>query len=177
MDKTSERKIGLRKMTEGDLETKVRWANDPEVNKYIGFDHKITLVETKEWFRRQSQDPNIKLFTVLLDNEPIGYMKLVKDKFNHNGELHMAIGEKQHWGKGYGREAVREFLDFSFREEKLSKVFLHVLQHNKRAFNLYKKCGFKLEGKLTKHQKHIDGKYHDVYFMGILRDEYFNKKS
>lgn len=174
MNNMSERKISLRRMTNSDLEVKVKWANDPEVNKHIGFNHKITLAETKEWFHRQLQDPNIELFTILLGDESIGYMKLVKDRFN-NGELHMAIGEKQYWGKGYGKEAVREFLDYSFVEEKLSKVFLHVLQQNERAFNLYKKCGFKLEGKLTKHQKHIDGKYHDIYTMAILRDEYLNK--
>jgi len=177
MNKTSERKISLRKMTNRDLEVKVKWANDLEVNKYIEFNHKITLAETKEWFHRQLENPNIKLFTILLGNEPIGYMKLVKHRFNNNGELHMTIGEKQYWGKGYGKEAVREFLNFSFMEEKLSEVFLHVLQCNKRAFNLYKKCGFKLEGKLTKHQKHIDRKCHNTYVMRILRDKYLNKKS
>lgn len=173
MNKISERKISLRKMTNSDLKLKVKWANDPEINKYIGFDHKITLEETKKWFRQQSNDPRIRLYTILLGDEPIGYMKLVKDEFNNNGELHMTIGEKRYWGKGYGEEAMREFLNFCFNEERLNKVFLYVLERNERAFNLYKKCGFKSEGKRRKHKKHINGKYYDTYIMGILKDEYF----
>ena len=176
MYKTSEREIGLRKMTNSDLELKVKWANDIGVNKYIGFDHKITIDETKKWFRSQSEDPNIKLFTIVLGDEPIGYMKLVKDKFNNNGELRVTIGEKQYWGKGYGKDAVKKFLKYSFIEEKLNKVFLYVLEWNEVAFNLYKKCGFKVEGKFRKHIKHNDGKYYDAYFMGILRDEFLGEK-
>ena len=167
--------VRLRPMEEEDLIAKVKWANDPEVNKYVGFDHKITLDESKKWFRSQSKNPDINLFTIVLEDEPIGYMKLIKDKFNNNGELRIAIGEKRYWGKGYGKDAVKKNLKYCFIEEKLYKVFLYVLEWNEVAFNLYTKCGFKVEGKLRKHIKQGDGKYYDAYFMGILRDEFLGK--
>ncbi len=175
MHKTSEKEISLRKMRKSDLELKVKWANDIEVNKYIGFDHKITIDETKKWFRSQSENPDIELFTIVLGEKPIGYIKLVKNKSNNNGELHIAIGEKQYWGRGYGKEAVKKFLKYCFIEEKLNKVFLYVLEWNEVAFNLYRKSGFEVEGKLRKHIKH-NGKYYDAYFMGILRDEFLGEK-
>jgi RimJ/RimL family protein N-acetyltransferase len=165
---TGMKNLRLRLMEEEDLTAKVKWANNPEVNKYVVFDHKVTIEETKRWFRRQSENSDIKLFAIVLGDEPIGYMKLFKDTLNNNGELHIIIGEKQYWGKGYGKEAISEFLKYCFVEEKLNKVFLYVLTWNRTAFNLYKKCGFGVEGKLRKQLKHNDGKYYDAYFMGIL---------
>lgn len=170
--KTSERTIILRKMIDRDLKLKVEWSNDPDINKYIGFDHKINIKETKKWFTQQSKNPNINLFTILLGDESIGFMKLVKDNYNKNGELHMTIGKRQYWGRGYGEKAVYEFLKFCFVKERLYRVFLHVFEWNKRAYNLYKKCGFKHEDMLRNHVKHINGEWHDVMVMGILKEEW-----
>ena len=173
--KTSEGIIVLRKMIEDDLPLKVKWANDREVNKYVGFDHKINLEETRKWFRKQDNNNKIILLTILLNKEPIGYMKLVKDDINNVGEyLGITIGEKQYWGKGYGKKAVKEFLKYCFHKEKLNKLFGQWSDWNKRSINLHKKLGFKVEGTFKKYTKQNDEKSYNVYIFSMTKEEWDN---
>lgn len=172
MDDISKLKISIREMTEDELPLKVKWANDIDVNRYVGFDHEITITETKKWFRKQLCDPNIKLFTIFYKKNAIGYLKLVKNERYDNGELQITIGEKQHWGKGYGKVALIQFLKYCFYNEGLNKVYVYVYEWNKRAINLYTECHFAIEGRLRKHQKYFDGKYYDMLIMGIIKNEF-----
>lgn len=89
-------------------------------------------------------------------------------------ELGIAIGNKEYWGRGYGREAIALLLDYAFRLVNARRVFLRVNGGNERAIRAYRACGFVEEGRLRRHVW-SNGAYDDLVYMGILRGEWPDK--
>jgi RimJ/RimL family protein N-acetyltransferase len=81
------------------------------------------------------------------------------------------IGESQHWGRGYGAEALRLLLRFGFWELNLHRIELGVMSYNPRAIASYEKVGFVHEGRMRE-QVRRDGQAFDVLMMSILRPEW-----
>lgn len=160
--------------TEKDIPLRVKWLNNPKVNKFIG-DHpgqKTTLAKEKAWFLAYKKDIAHKIFfTIYADDNPIGFMGLSYiNKINKNASIFIAIGEDSYRGKGIGREAIRWLLDFGFNKLQLRKISLAVFKENTAAVKLYESEGFKIEGVL-KDNAYFSGKYHNLLLMAK-----FNKK-
>jgi RimJ/RimL family protein N-acetyltransferase len=52
------------------------------------------------------------------------------------------MGDKLNWGKGYAKESSIRIITYCFKELKLSKVTLGVVEANVKAVCLYEKMGF-----------------------------------
>jgi RimJ/RimL family protein N-acetyltransferase len=114
-------------------------------------------------------------FAIVADDVVIGICGLFA--FESAGrvcELGITIGDKDYWGKGYGREAVSLLLDYAFRLQNARRVYLRVHARNVRAIRAYLACGFVEEGRL-RHHVWSNGAYDDLVFMGILVDEWREK--
>ncbi|MDQ7096485.1 GNAT family protein [Desulfosporosinus sp. PR] len=72
---------------------------------------------------------------------------------------------------GLGTEVTKLVLDFAFNILGYHKVYLRVLEYNKRAIRCYEKCGFIKEGK-DREGAFIDGNYETDVYMAVLEDEY-----
>ena len=83
----------------------------------------------------------------------------------------ITIGDKDFWGRGYGRAAVRLLLRYAFMLRNLRRVWREVHAENERAVRAYKACGFVEEGRLRE-QAWLDGRYVDMVYMGVLREEW-----
>ena len=111
-------------------------------------------------------------FAIEADGQCIGQCML--SNFNMTAqtcELGIAIGDKDYWGRGYGRDAVRVLLHYAFRLRSFRKVWLSVQGNNERAIRAYRACGFVEEGRLRQHVW-SNGAYVDFVYMGVLRDEW-----
>lgn len=90
---------------------------------------------------------------------------------NRSAMLTIFIGPREHWGRGYGTDALRLALHQAFGAMNLRRVELHVFDFNQRAIASYEKVGFHREGArrqaLSRH-----GRYQDILIMGILKDEF-----
>ena len=171
-------KVVLRAMTRADLPTFVRWFNDAEVTQFLGGNMWPMSPESEErWFDRQIQENPLILCIetlaaagengVLIGN--IGLHNL--SERNHHAELGIIIGEKEHWSRGYGSDAIKTLLRYGFDELNYHQVYLRVYDFNPRGIRCYEKCGFKMEGRLRQHMfRH--GEWHDEIMMGVLRDEF-----
>lgn len=93
----------------------------------------------------------------------------------HTCELGIAIGSKEHWGRGYGREAVSMLLEYAFRYRNFRRVWLWVHADNERGIRSYQSCGFIEEGRLRQHV-YSNGRYVDAVYMGVLRDEWESRR-
>jgi RimJ/RimL family protein N-acetyltransferase len=71
----------------------------------------------------------------------IGTIELY-DIHNTSATLGIIIGERSHWNRGYGPEAMTALLDFGFGELGLEQVRLTVYADNPRALASYRKVGF-----------------------------------
>jgi RimJ/RimL family protein N-acetyltransferase len=111
-------------------------------------------------------------FAIEADGKFIGQCGLFQfDSAAQTCSLGITIGDKEYWGKGYGRDAVTVLLDYAFRLRNLHRVYLTVNGNNERARRAYLACGFVEEGRLRAHVWN-NGSYDDLIFMGILRSEW-----
>ncbi|MEO9255062.1 MAG: GNAT family protein [Tepidiformaceae bacterium] len=128
-----------------------------------------TLAAFDEQLKRDPREQ--PWFAIEADGKFIGQC-LLRD-FDHTSrtcELGISIGDRAYWGHGYGREAVELLIDFAFRLSNMERVWLTVSGANERAQRCYAACGFVEEGRLRRHIW-VDGKYDDLVYMGVLRDE------
>lgn len=89
---------------------------------------------------------------------------------NRAGWLSLALG-REHWGQGYGTEALRLILRHAFMELDLHRVQLTVFAYNERALALYRKAGFTREGTFREFLWR-DGLRYDMILMGMLAREW-----
>ena len=83
---------------------------------------------------------------------------------------------KQFRGNGYAKIMFKIIFNFTFNYLNLNRLWLHVLENNLNAINLYKKMGFIEEGTQRK-AIFRDSKYLDYKMMSILKEEYQQLKS
>ena len=173
-------RVSLRKMTMEDTELYHKWRNDIEVMHSTSPSLDVyTLEATKEFVNHVILgSPTAKSY-IMVEKEkevPIGIASLINiDYKNRNAELIIDIGEKEFWGKGYGKEGIELLLDFSFNEMNLHRVSLKVFSFNDRAIHLYTRIGFQAEGK-SRESIFRNGEWHDIIQMGILQHEYDKKQ-
>lgn len=112
------------------------------------------------------------VFAIEADGKCIGGCGLFPPEATaRTAEMGIAIGDKEYWGKGYGRESVLLLLRYAFRHLNYRKVWLRVHARNERAARAYRACGFVEEGRQRAHVW-SDGAYDDLILMGALREEW-----
>ncbi len=93
------------------------------------------------------------------------------DQINRSAMLGIVIGEKDHWGQGYGQDAMKLLLDYGFNLLNLNSIMLGTFAFNQRAIHCYKKVGFKEIGR-RRQARIIGQKKFDGILMDILAEEF-----
>ena len=169
-------KVTLRAVTREDLGRLARFANDLEVELAGGGDSPLPRpferIE-KDFEREVSEPPRDRTnFAIEADGECIGTCGLFNiDWTARHAELGIGIGDKEYWGRGYGREAVGLLLDYAFRLRNLRRVWLEVHSANERGIRAYRSCGFVEEGRMREHVW-LGGRYVDNVIMGVMQKEW-----
>lgn len=172
-------RVFLRAFEEADVENLVKWRNNTEVtNSLGGTNFFVSSIREKEWIKHSAtHDRNdIRLAICLIENSKhIGNINLTTINWiNRSAEFSIMIGDRQEWGKGFGKEATFLMLNYAFFELNLNRVYLTVKMDNTRAINLYKKLGFQQEG-ILRESLYKNGKYNDMIIMSILKGGYHAK--
>lgn len=82
---------------------------------------------------------------------------------------HMIIGRK---GLGYGSEALKLLLKWTFEIKKFHRVWIDCKEYNSIALHLYERLGFIREGVLREYLL-TNGVYENLIVLGMLAREYF----
>lgn len=169
-------RVILRSVEREDLPILSAFNNDVEVELASGGDPPIPQSFARlqarydESLRRGERDGCH--FAIEADGKLIGICDLFHfDETAHTCELGIIIGDKDYWGREYGREAIRLLLQYAFQYRNQHKVWLSVNAHNVRAMRAYRACGFVEEGRQRLHVW-SDGHYVDLVLMGILQDDW-----
>jgi RimJ/RimL family protein N-acetyltransferase/predicted Fe-S protein YdhL (DUF1289 family) len=152
----------------------IQYSDAPVINKirnqsaeYLHDDRKFTEENTLEWLRIHDPD----WYAIVINEEMVGYFRLSNySKENRNLYIGADIAE-EHRGKGLGYRAYLIMMKKLFNERKLNKITLEVLSNNKRAFKLYKKLGFSIEGTKRQEVWRIN-EWIDSIVMSITRKEF-----
>ena len=153
-----------------DIQYRVKWLNNPNINRFIGdiLGQKTTIKKETQWFDDYQKNKTKKFFTICDNNKPIGFMGLSNiNVVNRNADLFIVIGESEYRGKGVGKKAVKWLVDYGFEKLNLHKINLGVIKNNIAAVKLYKSIGFKVEGEM-KDEVYFEGKFNDFLSMAIF---------
>ncbi|MBU1167190.1 GNAT family N-acetyltransferase [Patescibacteria group bacterium] len=165
------KKCALVPIEKDDIDLFYKWLNDIEVSRGLSIVTELPLTHAQEekWFEEKvtKSDPKNTIFAI----KDLASEKIIGNVSLEGHELGIVIGDKDFWGQGYGPEAIILIMDFGFNELNMESVFLRVADFNERAKKAYGKIGFKEAGRLRQNVFHA-GKWHDMYIMDILKEEY-----
>lgn len=169
-------RVTLRALEREDVLRMHQFNNDLAVELAGGGDPPFpqSLARAYADFDRQAADGGRdgSSFAIDADGTFIGNCALFqRNDTAQTAELGITIGDKDYWGKGYGREALDLLLDYGFRMLNLRRIYLHVHGRNERAIRAYRAAGFVEEGRLRQHVW-SNGELDDLLVMGLLRDEW-----
>lgn len=168
-------RVELRAVNREDLPRICEFHNDVEIALLLADDpvpRPLAYWENKFDQQAKAEHQDDAWFGIWTDGKLIGETGLEGwDATSRNCELGIWIGDREYWGKGYGRETIRLLLDYAFRIRNQEKVWLTVNGDNERAYRCYRACGFVEEGRLRR-QLWMKGQYIDYIYMGILREEW-----
>lgn len=119
------------------------WRNDSQIWRYTGSkpDMFITPEIETEWIKKVISNKNEYRCAIEVDDVYIGNIYLT-DINSESCDYHIFIGDKSYWGKGVAKKASLLIIEYSFKQLKLSKIFLSLKKTNESAHNLYKSLGF-----------------------------------
>ncbi len=117
-----------------------------------------------------NNDRNILGIITLSDNTPIGMMSFLDcDDVSHKAEMRKLIGETEHRGKGYAKEATSLWIKYGFGNLGLKKIYIHTIENSIRNITINKELGFEIEGVLRK-ECFVDENYYDILRMSLIID-------
>lgn len=168
--------VRLTAFNKGDAWAMSRWYEDAGFQRLVDAPHARprSAEEIEKWFEEWQKNEREVTFAVrLLDEEtPLALVSLEGILWSHGvAWLGIGIGDREQWGKGYGREAMQLVLRYGFNELNLHRIQLTVFEYNERAIALYEKLGFQREGVYREFMQR-DGKRYDMYLYGLLRREW-----
>ena len=170
--KLANSRISLRPLEREDLSLKVKWINDPEVHRFLNYEIPLCVARTEKWFEKALVNSTRRDFIVEVDSKAVGTIGLLGISLIHKtAEFYIAIGEKDYWGKGIGKEATSLLIDWAFINLNLHRIWGTYLSENQAMLKMTQKLGFSYEGRARK-ARFVAGKYVDVDYIGLLREEF-----
>ena len=161
-----------------DLPRFARWFADPALAAVLtpGIALPLGPEDEEEWFdnmRARRKDGREHVFAVrrLESGDAIGTVGITLERDRHSGTAGIAIADPDARGRGLGVEAFHLLLRFAFDEVGLHRVELRVFDFNEPAKRLYRRLGFREEGRL-RDAVFRDGRYHDELVMAMLEGDY-----
>lgn len=162
--------VSLRRCEPRDYELIQRWQNDPFVFRWMDYLRPFSLADIKDSEERAAQEGHP--FIIEVEGRPVGRIGLNNFRSRDAmASLYIFVGEREAWGKGYGRDAMMAILIHAFDTLNLRQVELWTLADNERAIHMYKGCGFVEDGRLRE-RSWIEGHYIDHLVMSITADEF-----
>ena len=133
--------------------------SNPNVHTYLGNNPVTDISRTREIIasvRQQYCDNGIGRWAVILKetNEFIGWCGLKLERnINGHGQFY-DLGYRfieRFWGKGYGYESAKAFVDYGFNEMKLDTICAMCVKGNKGSQRIMEKCGLHFVNDFIEH--------------------------
>lgn len=168
MDKNSQFKtnrLTIRFAKESDLETIIRWENEPENRDFV-------WQGTLEEHRMEMVDPEhaLQVFVDQTDQSLIGYSLSRWNRQSNWLELRRIVIEQK--GQGYGKEVMKGLFQYFFDELGVNKIWLDVYPHNVIGIQLYEGLGMTRDGVLRQNYYSERLGYLDQIIYSLLKSEY-----
>ncbi len=151
------------------------WRNDHRIWRWTRQNDLISDAEQVRWFNRQSDDPTIKMYKIVAENErnkkaPVGVCGLTSiNPVNRSAEISLYIAPEAQ-GRGIAPHAFRCIVLHGFLNLGLNSIYADVFAGNP-VTKVLDKVGFRHEG--TRRQAYWkDGQFTDAHFYSILAEDW-----
>jgi RimJ/RimL family protein N-acetyltransferase len=165
-------KCYLSPMNPDDYEAFTLWLNDLEVTRNLRLANKsISLPGERDILVQLAQEHTYAIVDLQTDTL-LGNLGLIDiDSVSRSCGIGIFIGNKDYWGQGYGREALRLLMRYAFDYLNINNIMLTVYEFNERGIRCYRSIGFR---EIGRRRKCIfrEGRYYDHVFMDILAEEF-----
>ncbi len=137
-------------------------------DKYLMMVNEITDLESERRWFRQASESGMRYLVARVNGKVVGGASITpfNGKRAHIAEFGVYI-LKTHRNIGLGTIILQEFIEVA-RKSGLQVLQLSAFSTNRRAIHVYRKCGFKKCGKLSRDIKFADGTYADRVIMELL---------
>ena len=140
----------LREILDTDLEGMFALDNNPNVHRYLGKNPILTIDKSQEYInniREQYVAHGIGRYAVILKetNQFIGWcgIKYITEPENGHVNFH-EIGYRfieDYWGKGYGYESAKAWLDYGFNTMNIKTIYASAHIDNKGSRHILENLG------------------------------------
>jgi len=163
-DKSKGEKIGFENIQEKHMTEITKMLEDDDAREMVGV---VTFPSLEDY-----KGNNNICYAILVDQQQfVGVVELFNISWkNRRAELSITIKPSMR-GKGYGHEAVKKILELGFEVHGINRIWLRVLETNKKAINLYEKLGFVQEG-ICRGESLRGGKFINQIQMSMLFSEW-----
>jgi RimJ/RimL family protein N-acetyltransferase len=138
-------RLTLRRPTLADVKAITRLANDRRIAENTRrLPHPYSQDDAIDFVRATANENRGTVFLIESDFSPIG-MVGVDWREPDAPELGYWLGV-EHWGQGFGTEAARAMIDFTFEEFDIEHLISGARIANPASRNILEKCGFQWSG-------------------------------
>ncbi|MBN2238897.1 MAG: GNAT family N-acetyltransferase [Dehalococcoidales bacterium] len=174
-------RVVLRPVRRSDVETALKWFNDPDILQYLNMYLPMTEMQEEKFieYLGSARDKVMFMVETVDDEDPKAIGSVELENINHkdgNAMFAIAIGEKEYWGQGHGTEAAGLIIRYGFEQLNLHRIYSVVFSFNERSLRLHRKLDF-IEEAREREAEFKNGQYHDRVVFGILREDWLMRKS
>ena len=173
----SKARVELTPLHRDNLYKHFRWNNDPELNH---LDSEVPFrKETLSAFKRRFEQmiyhpaPDSRDFEICTEDGTVIGVAYVAgiSEYNRHCTIGITIGDRDYWGKGYGRASLRKLLSSCFDELGMHRVGAETFEYNAAWRKLVEWAGFKKEG-TDRDYLYRDGQFWNKDTYAVLEEEY-----
>lgn len=140
------------------------WMNDETVGRFLESRFAQHSVEGLVRFIEASNDaPDILLAGIFLDGRHVGNIKLTLDTHHRRAEIGIVVGDREIWGRGVARTAIRLISAYAEKELGMSKLSAGCYAGNVGSIRAFEAAGFHREAVRPGHYiydgQRVDGVY------------------
>lgn len=167
--------IDLEPARREDVPLRWEWQADLDVNRHYGPPGLLSLQAEEEAFERDAHDPSLLLWRIALDGAFIGraFLKEI-DWMHRHARSGTWIGDRAHWGRGYGSEVVRLRTAFALGELGLERLETSSMAPNVGMHRALERSGYRRIGLRTRCYWYA-GAWHDEFIFELLREEWLER--
>lgn len=169
-------RLKLRRMMTRDANDIFEYASDPEVAKYVTWEHHRSVADSLHFVRMILNSYNRG------DPAPWGIVFKENNKLIGTGGYHWWLIEhgraeigyaisSRYWNMGIMTEALECMIKFGFEKMLLNRIEARCYIKNTASERVLQKCGMKFEG-IMRESMFVKNEFQDLKLYSILKSEY-----
>jgi len=173
---TTERLV-LRPHVEANFECLHAWRNNSELQRLsseslTSYSEEQTHATLARWMRLDRDDIVHLAIHLSASDEFIGFLHIAQIEAEHQRcKIGIVIGDKRHWGRGYGSEGIACAVQYCFSQWPINRISAETYAINPGSARMLEKVGFVREGVLRESVLK-GGQFVDEYLYGLLRADW-----